>query len=38
MHLSESMRKNAPFAAVLVAILLTAAALSLATMSLLMRM
>ena len=38
MHLSESTRKNAPFVAVLAAILLTAAALSLATLSLLTRM
>ena len=38
MHLSESTRKNGPFLAVLFAILLTAAALSHATMSLLTRM
>ena len=38
MQLADSLRKNGPFLAVLVAILLTAAALSIATMSLLMRM
>jgi hypothetical protein len=38
MHLAESLRKNGPFVAVLAAILLTALALSIATMSLIMRM
>ena len=38
MQLSESVRKNGPFLAILVAILLTAAALSIATLSLLVRM
>jgi hypothetical protein len=38
MHLSDSMRKNGSFVAVLVAILLTAAALTIGTISLLTRM
>lgn len=38
MQLSENMRRNGPFLAVLFAILLTAAALSLATISLITRM
>ena len=38
MHLTDSVRKNGPFIAVLTAILLTAAALSLATLSLLTRL
>ena len=38
MQLSEATRRNGPFLAVLAAILVTAAALSLATLSLLTRM
>jgi hypothetical protein len=38
MHLAESLRRNGSFVAVLAAILLTAAALSIATMSLIMKM
>ena len=37
-HSMSSMRKNAPFAAVLLAILVTAAALAIATISLVIRM
>jgi hypothetical protein len=38
MQLNDSVRRNGPFVAVLAAIILTAAALSLATLSLLARM
>lgn len=38
MQLSENIRRNGPFLAILFAILLTAAALSIATLSLLTRM
>ena len=38
MQLAPALRKNAPFVAVLLAILVTAAALTIATISLLVRM
>jgi hypothetical protein len=38
MQLAPSLRKNAPFAAVLLAILVTAAALAIATIALIVRM